>query len=106
VVVQLKGGDPFIFGRVAAKRSNTCKKPEHRGAGQRHHRRTGRAQLTLGVPLITANTRAHSVLFVTGHANRATAAGWRQIAATARDAKLAGDLHGHQRRGWIQQGTC
>ena len=86
-VVRLKGGDPFIFGR---------------GGEEVEHLRTagvpvtvingitaGLAGLTsLGAPL-THREHAHGVVFVTGHAKPGdTGTDWRQLAATARDAKL------------------
>jgi len=86
-VVRLKGGDPFIFGRG--------------GEEVEHLREVGievtvingitsglAAISSLGAPL-THREHAHGVVFVTGHAkpgDRGT--DWRQLAATARDAKL------------------
>ena len=86
-VVRLKGGDPFIFGR---------------GGEEIEHLREVGIEVTvingitsglaaissLGAPL-THREHAHGVVFVTGHAkpgDRGT--DWRQLAATARDAKL------------------
>ena len=86
-VVRLKGGDPFIFGRGGEE-------VEHlREAGIRvevvNGITSGLAGMTsLGVPL-THREHAHGVVFITGHAkpgDRGT--DWRQLAATARDAKL------------------
>jgi uroporphyrin-III C-methyltransferase len=85
--VRLKGGDPFIFGR---------------GGEEVEHLRelgieltvvngitSGLAALTsLGAPL-THREHAHGVVFVTGHAKPGDqGTDWRQLAATARDAKL------------------
>ena len=86
-VVRLKGGDPFIFGRG--------------GEEVEHLREVGievtvingitsglAAISSLGAPL-THREHARGVVFVTGHAkpgDRGT--DWRQLAATARDAKL------------------
>jgi uroporphyrin-III C-methyltransferase len=86
-VVRLKGGDPFIFGR---------------GGEEVEHLRevgievniingitSGLAAITsLGAPL-THREHAHGVVFVTGHAKPGDqSTDWRQLAATARDAKL------------------
>lgn len=87
VVVRLKGGDPFIFGRggeeVERLRSNGIAVQVINGIT------AGLAGLTsLGAPL-THREHAHGVVFVTGHAkpgDRGT--DWPQLAATARDAKL------------------
>lgn len=87
VVVRLKGGDPFIFGRGGEE-------VEHLQAeGIRvqvvNGITAGLAGLTsLNVPL-THREHAHGVVFVTGHAkpgDRGT--DWPALAATARDAKL------------------
>jgi uroporphyrin-III C-methyltransferase len=87
VVVRLKGGDPFIFGRGGEE-------VEHLQAeGIRvqvvNGITAGLAGLTsLNVPL-THREHAHGVVFVTGHAkpgDRGT--DWKALAATARDAKL------------------
>lgn len=87
VVVRLKGGDPFIFGRGGEE-------VEHlRAAGIPvqvvNGVTAGLAGLTsLGAPL-THRDHAHGVVFITGHAKRGdTGTDWRQLAATARDAKL------------------
>jgi uroporphyrin-III C-methyltransferase len=86
-VVRLKGGDPFIFGRGGEE-------VEHlRQAGIAvtvvNGITSGLAGLTsLGAPL-THREHAHGVVFVTGHAkpgDRGT--DWRQLAATASQAKL------------------
>ena len=86
-VVRLKGGDPFIFGRGGEE-------VEHlRAAGVPvtviNGITAGLAGLTsLGAPL-THREHAHGVVFVTGHAKPGDAGThWRQLAATARDAKL------------------
>ena len=86
-VVRLKGGDPFIFGRGGEE-------VEHlRAAGVPvtviNGITAGLAGLTsLGAPL-THREHAHGVVFVTGHAKPGDAGtDWRQLAATARDAKL------------------
>ncbi|MBO9515854.1 MAG: uroporphyrinogen-III C-methyltransferase [Variovorax sp.] len=90
-VVRLKGGDPFIFGRGGEE-------VEHlREAGIEcavvNGITAGLAAVTaLGVPL-THRDHAQGVVFVTGHAKTGHSAGehptdWRQLAATARDARL------------------
>jgi len=90
-VVRLKGGDPFIFGRGGEE-------VEHlREAGIEvrvvNGITAGLAAVTaLGVPL-THRDHAQGVVFVTGHAKTGQAASeqptdWRQLAATARDARL------------------
>ena len=86
-VVRLKGGDPFIFGRGGEE-------VEHlRTAGVQveviNGITAGLAGLTsLGAPL-THREHAHGVIFITGHAKPGDAGtDWRQLAATARDAKL------------------
>jgi uroporphyrin-III C-methyltransferase len=86
-VVRLKGGDPFIFGRGGEE-------VEHlRAAGIEvdvvNGITAGLAAVTsLGVPL-THREHAHGVVFVTGHAKPGDAGtDWRQLAATARDARL------------------
>ncbi len=86
-VVRLKGGDPFIFGRGGEE-------VEHlREAGIDvqviNGITSGLAAVTsLGVPL-THREHAHGVVFVTGHAKPGdSGADWRQLAATARDARL------------------
>ncbi|MES2612838.1 MAG: uroporphyrinogen-III C-methyltransferase [Pseudomonadota bacterium] len=86
-VVRLKGGDPFIFGRGGEE-------VEHlRAAGVPvtviNGITAGLAGMTsLGAPL-THREHAHGVVFITGHAKPGDAGtDWRQLAATARDAKL------------------
>ena len=86
-VVRLKGGDPFIFGRGGEE-------VEHlRAAGVEvqviNGITAGLAGLTsLGAPL-THRDHAHGVVFITGHAKPGDlGTDWRQLAATARDAKL------------------
>jgi uroporphyrin-III C-methyltransferase len=91
VVVRLKGGDPFIFGRGGEE-------VEHlREAGIAvqvvNGITSGLAGLTsLGVPL-THRDHAHGVVFITGHAkpgitHESRGTDWQQLAATARDARL------------------
>jgi uroporphyrin-III C-methyltransferase len=90
-VVRLKGGDPFIFGRGGEEVEHLR---EH-GIEVRvvNGITAGLAAVTaLGVPL-THRDHAQGVVFVTGHAKTGYAAGehptdWRQLAATARDARL------------------
>lgn len=86
-VVRLKGGDPFIFGRGGEE-------VEHlRAAGVNVKVINGitagvAAATSIGVPL-THRDHAHGVVFITGHARRdGVARDWRQLAATARDARL------------------
>ncbi len=87
VVVRLKGGDPFIFGRggeeVEHLQSQGIVVQVVNGIT------AGLAGLSsLGVPL-THREHAHGVVFVTGHAKPGSrGTDWRQLAATARDAKL------------------
>ena len=87
VVVRLKGGDPFIFGRGGEE-------VEHlRAAGIEvqvvNGITSGLAAVTaLGVPL-THREHAHGVVFVTGHAKPGdTGTDWRALAATAHQARL------------------
>jgi uroporphyrin-III C-methyltransferase len=86
-VVRLKGGDPFIFGRggeeVAHLREEGIEVSVINGIT------SGLAAITsLGAPL-THREHAHGVVFVTGHAKPGDkGTDWRQLAATARDAKL------------------
>lgn len=87
VVVRLKGGDPFIFGRGGEE-------VEHlRAAGIEvqiiNGITAGLAGLTsLGAPL-THRDHAHGVVFITGHAKPGdSGTDWQALAATARDAKL------------------
>jgi len=86
-VVRLKGGDPFIFGRGGEEVQHLA------AAGIAvqvvNGITAGLAGMTLlGAPL-THRRHAHGVVFITGH-NRPGDAGtdWRQLAATARDARL------------------
>lgn len=86
-VVRLKGGDPFIFGRGGEE-------VEHlRQAGIEAFVINGitsglAAISSLGAPL-THRQHAHGVVFVTGHAKPGdSGTDWRQLATTARDAKL------------------
>lgn len=87
VVVRLKGGDPFIFGRggeeVEHLRAQGIEVQVLNGIT------AGLAGITsLGAPL-THRDHAHGVVFVTGHAKPGdTGIDWQQLAATARDAKL------------------
>jgi uroporphyrin-III C-methyltransferase len=87
VVVRLKGGDPFIFGRggeeVEALRAAGIEVQVVNGIT------AGLAGLTsLGVPL-THREHAHGVVFVTGHAKPGdSGTDWPALAATARDARL------------------
>lgn len=87
VVVRLKGGDPFIFGRGGEEMEHL----QSQGIAVQvvNGITAGLAGLSsLGVPL-THREHAHGVLFVTGHAKPGDqGTDWRQIAATARDAKL------------------
>jgi len=87
VVVRLKGGDPFIFGRGGEE-------VEHlRAAGIEvqviNGITAGLAGVTsLGVPL-THREQAHGVVFVTGHAKPGdSGTDWQTLAATAREARL------------------
>jgi uroporphyrin-III C-methyltransferase len=86
-VVRLKGGDPFIFGRggeeVAHLRQVGIEVTVVNGIT------SGLAAISsLGAPL-THREHAHGVVFVTGHAKPGDqGTDWRQLAATARDAKL------------------
>ncbi len=86
-VVRLKGGDPFIFGRGGEE-------VEHlRALGIEvsviNGITSGLAAISsLGAPL-THREHAHGVVFVTGHAKPGDkGTDWRQLAVTARDAKL------------------
>jgi uroporphyrin-III C-methyltransferase len=86
-VVRLKGGDPFIFGRggeeVEQLREVGIEVTVINGIT------SGLAAISsLGAPL-THREHAHGVVFVTGHAKAGdSGTDWRQLAATARDAKL------------------
>jgi len=86
-LVRLKGGDPFIFGRGGEE-------VEHlRALGIEvsviNGITSGLAAISsLGAPL-THREHAHGVVFVTGHAKPGDkGTDWRQLAATASDAKL------------------
>ena len=86
-VVRLKGGDPFIFGRGGEE-------VEHLAAAGIPVQvvngiTAGLAGMTLlGAPL-THREHAHGVVFITGHNKpEDTGTDWRQLAATARDARL------------------
>ena len=87
VVVRLKGGDPFIFGRGGEEVEHLHS--EGIAVQVVNGVTAGLAGLSsLGVPL-THREHAHGVVFVTGHAkpgDRGT--DWQQLAATARDARL------------------
>jgi uroporphyrin-III C-methyltransferase len=87
IVVRLKGGDPFVFGRggeeVEALRAAGIGVEVVPGitAGLA-------AAGALGVPL-THRTHAHGVVFVTGHASEDSAAiDWPRLGETARSARL------------------
>ena len=86
-VVRLKGGDPFIFGRggeeVEQLREVGIEVTIINGIT------SGLAAISsLGAPL-THRQHAHGVVFVTGHAKPGdSGTDWRQLAATAHDAKL------------------
>ncbi|MCW5653527.1 uroporphyrinogen-III C-methyltransferase [Hydrogenophaga sp.] len=87
MVVRLKGGDPFIFGRGGEE-------VEHlRAAGIEvqvvNGITAGLAGLTtLGVPL-THREHAHGVVFVTGHAKPGdSGTDWQALARTAHQARL------------------
>jgi uroporphyrin-III C-methyltransferase len=104
VVVRLKGGDPFIFGRGGEE-------VEHlQAAGIAvqvvNGITAGLAGLTsLNVPL-THREHAHGVVFVTGHAKPGdSGTDWPALAATARDAKLTLVIYmGVSRLDQIEQG--
>ena len=87
VVVRLKGGDPFVFGRGGEEVEHLT------AAGIRVTVVNGitaglAAATALGVPL-THREHAHGVVFVTGHAKPGDAGtDWRALAATAHQAKL------------------
>jgi len=87
IVVRLKGGDPFIFGRggeeVERLREAGIEVQVLNGIT------AGLAGLTsLGAPL-THRDHAHGVVFITGHAKPGdTGTDWPALAATARAAKL------------------
>ena len=87
LVVRLKGGDPFIFGRggeeIEALRAAGIEVTVINGIT------SGLAALTsLNVPL-THRDHAHGVVFVTGHAKPGDAGtDWALLATTAAHAKL------------------
>ncbi len=87
IVVRLKGGDPFMFGRGGEEMEHL------RAAGVPVSVLGGitagiAAATAIGVPL-THRDHAQGVIFVTGHARRGGAAtNWRVLAGTARDAHL------------------
>ena len=87
VVVRLKGGDPFIFGRGGEEVEHL--RAQGLAVQVVNGITSGLAGLSsLGVPL-THRDHAHGVVFVTGHAKPGDAGtDWQQLAATARDAKL------------------
>jgi uroporphyrin-III C-methyltransferase len=87
VVVRLKGGDPFIFGRGGEEVEHL--RAEGIAVRVVNGITSGLAGLTaLGVPL-THRDHAHGVVFITGHAKPGDAGtDWPTLAATARDAKL------------------
>lgn len=87
VVVRLKGGDPFIFGRGGEEVQHL------QAAGIPvqviNGITAGLAAVTaLGAPL-THREHAHGVVFITGHAKPGDAgADWAQLATTAHQARL------------------
>ena len=87
VVVRLKGGDPFVFGRggeeIEALNAEGVAVQVVNGIT------AGLASLsTLNVPL-THRDHAHGVVFITGHAKPGDAGtDWRALAATAHNARL------------------
>jgi uroporphyrin-III C-methyltransferase len=87
VVVRVKGGDPFIFGRGGEEIEHL--QAEGIAVQVVNGITSGLAAVTeLGVPL-THRDHAHGVVFITGHAKPGDAGtDWPALAATARDAKL------------------
>ncbi len=87
VVVRLKGGDPFIFGRGGEEVEHL--RAQGIAVDVVNGITAGLAGITsLGAPL-THRDHAHGVVFITGHAKPGDAGtDWRALAATARDAKL------------------
>ena len=86
-VVRLKGGDPFIFGRGGEEIENL------RQVGIEviviNGNTSGLAAISSLGASLTHRQHAHGVVFVTGHAKPGDGGtDWRQLAATARDAKL------------------
>ena len=88
VVVRLKGGDPFIFGRGGEEVEHL--QSEGITVQVVNGITAGLGGLTsLGVPL-THREHAHGVVFVTGHAKPGDqGTDWQALAKTARDAKLS-----------------
>ncbi|MBS0292782.1 MAG: uroporphyrinogen-III C-methyltransferase [Proteobacteria bacterium] len=86
-VVRLKGGDPFIFGRGGEEVQHLASK----GISVQvvNGITAGLAGMTLlGAPL-THRRHAHGVVLITGHNQPGeTGTDWRQLGATARDARL------------------
>ena len=94
VVVRLKGGDPFVFGRggeeLAALRAAGID-VESCPASRRGSRRPA----AVGIP-VTHRGVAHGVALVTGHApTAASEPDWRALVASRPDARR---LHGHAAR--------
>ncbi len=87
VVVRLKGGDPFIFGRGGEEVEHL--REQGIAVDVVNGITAGLAGITsLGAPL-THRDHAHGVVFITGHAKPGdSGTDWRALAATARDAKL------------------
>jgi uroporphyrin-III C-methyltransferase len=87
VVVRIKGGDPFIFGRGGEEVEHL--RAQGIAVDVVNGITAGLAGITsLGAPL-THRDHAHGVVFITGHAKPGDAGtDWRALAATARDAKL------------------
>lgn len=87
VVVRLKGGDPFVFGRGGEETEHL----QAEGITVRvvNGITSGLAAVTaLGVPL-THRDHAHGVVFITGHAKPGDAGtDWPALATTAHRAKL------------------
>jgi uroporphyrin-III C-methyltransferase len=87
VVVRLKGGDPFVFGRGGEELEHL----HSQGITVQvvNGITAGLGGLTaLGVPL-THREHAHGVVFVTGHAKPGdSGTDWPALAATVRDARL------------------
>ncbi len=99
VVVRLKGGDPFIFGRGGEEVEHL--QSAGIAVGVVNGITSGLAALTsLGVPL-THREHAQGVIFVTGHVGSGTAStDWEALATTAHSARLTlviymGVAHAH-----------